>query len=82
MRTWYEEQREGLGAEFLAAVDEQLKYYISQFPENFHELHRNTRRALLKRFPYGIYYRIYPDVIVVVACMHARRNPRVWQSRG
>lgn len=78
---WYEEQRAGLGNEFLTAVDHTLKY-ISEFPETYRDLHRNTRRALLERFPYGIYYRVYPNVIVIVACMHARRAPRVWQSRS
>jgi plasmid stabilization system protein ParE len=38
--------------------------------------------ALLRRFPYGIYYRIYPDSIVIVACMHGRRDPKRWQSRA
>jgi plasmid stabilization system protein ParE len=37
---------------------------------------------LLRRFPYGIYYRLYPDSIVIVACMHGRRDPKRWQSRA
>lgn len=51
-------------------------------PEIFPVVHRQTRRALLRRFPYGLYYRIVDDQIVVVACMHGRRNPRRWQSRN
>jgi toxin ParE1/3/4 len=77
---WYEQKRPGLGSEFLKIVDDAL-IAIQRAPQLHPEIHRNTRRALLRRFPYGIYYRIYPDLIVVVACMHGRRNPRRWQSR-
>lgn len=78
---WYEQQRRGLGSEFLKIVDDAL-IAIQRAPQLHPAIHRNTRRALLRRFPYGIYYRIYPDLIVVVACMHGRRNPRRWQSRN
>lgn len=77
---WYEQQRLGLGSEFLKIVDDALTA-IQRSPQLHPVIHRNTRRVLLRRFPYGIYYRIYPDQIVVVACMHGRRNPRRWQSR-
>ncbi len=47
-----------------------------------HLLHRDTRRALIpQRFPYGLFYRIYGDVIVVVACMNAKRDPQRWRRR-
>ena len=74
---WYEQQRRGLGSEFLEVVDEAL----IAIPRTFQlhpVIHRNT---LLRRFPYGIYYRVYPELIVVVACMHGRRNPTRWRSR-
>jgi len=32
-------------------------------------------------FPYAMYFRVYDEVVVVVACMHGRRNPRRWQVR-
>jgi hypothetical protein len=37
---------------------------------------------LLRRFPYGIYFVPTAELIGVVACMHARRNPRRWQERA
>ena len=77
---WYEQQHRGLGSEFLKIVDDAL-IAIQRAPQLYPVIRRNTRRALLRRFPYGIYFRIYPDLIVVVACMHGRRNPRRWQSR-
>jgi len=78
---WYQEQRAGLGSDFLRTVDDALTA-IQRAPYLHPVIHRDTRRALLRRFPYGIYYRVYPDLIVLVACMHGRRNPKRWQSRS
>jgi plasmid stabilization system protein ParE len=40
-----------------------------------------TRRALVRRFPYAIYFHAMSDEIVVLAVIHSRRHPRHWQSR-
>ncbi|MBI2918507.1 MAG: type II toxin-antitoxin system RelE/ParE family toxin [Chloroflexi bacterium] len=78
---WYERQRPGLGEDFLAALRSTLDRVASQ-PQALTIIHRATRRALVPhRFPYGMFYRIYGDTIVVVACMHAKRHPRQWQQR-
>jgi plasmid stabilization system protein ParE len=77
---WYERQRPGLGADFLRTVDSALAA-IQSNPQLHAVIYRNTRRALLRRFPYGVYYRVYPDSIVIVACMHGRRDPKRWQAR-
>ena len=77
---WYEGQRPGLGHEFLAAA-QTLIDAVAQYPLRYPVVRRNTRRALLRRFPYAIYFRIYDEAIVVVACMHGRRNPRRWHAR-
>lgn len=78
---WYESQRPGLGEEFLAAL-RSVRDRVLAHPEAFPVVHRATRRALTpRRFPYALFYRAYGDRIVVVACMHAKRDPRRWQSR-
>lgn len=77
---WYERQRAGLGNEFLAAVQSALDDVVMH-PAKYPVIHRDTRRALLRRFPYAILYRVYGEVVVVVACMHGRRDPRRWASR-
>jgi toxin ParE1/3/4 len=41
----------------------------------------DTRRALVRRFPYAVYFRPTADETVVLAVMHGRRNPRRWRSR-
>jgi plasmid stabilization system protein ParE len=77
---WYEHERAGLGEEFLEAV-RSLVAAIAEHPERFPVIHRQSRRALMRRFPYGIFYRVESSMIVLVACFHSRRNPRIWQSR-
>ena len=78
---WYQRQRVGLGEEFLAAVDAIL-CDISAHPKTHPVIHRETRRALLRRFPYAIFYRLYGETIIVVACMHGRRDPKRWKGRA
>lgn len=79
---WYESQRPGLGEEFLAAL-RSTQDRVLEHPEACPVLHRDTRRALIpERFPYGLFYRIYGDTVVVVACMHAKRDPRRWRRRA
>jgi toxin ParE1/3/4 len=78
---WYESQQPGLGDEFLTAL-RATRDRLLEHPEAYPVLHRNTRRALIpQRFPYALFYRLYGDTIVVVACMHAKRDPRRWQRR-
>jgi plasmid stabilization system protein ParE len=78
---WYEQQRAGLGDEFLAAVDAKLGD-IAAHPAYYAVIHRDARRALLHRFPYAIFYRVYSDTVIVVACMHGRRDPKRWKVRN
>ena len=78
---WYQNQRLGLGDDFREALRFALNQ-IAENPQHYPVIHRGTRRALLKRFPYGVFYREFPQAIIVVACMHGRRNPKRWQSRS
>ena len=77
---WYAEQQPGLGQEFL---DEVLRSFrqIAEQPTFYPTVHRNTRRALIRRFPFGVFYRIEPDFIVVAAAMHGSRDPQRWKQR-
>ena len=77
---WYEEQGLGLGHQFL---DEALAAFstITETPLMYPIVHRNTRRALIHRFPFGVYYRVETSTIVVVAVMHGSRDPRRWKTR-
>ena len=78
--SWYESQRPGLGDEFREALRSALSL-VGENPRLHQVIHRDTRRMLLKRFPYGVYYKEFAEVIVIVACMHGRRDPKRWQAR-
>lgn len=80
-RDWYEEQREGLGIEFLTAVDEVFDR-IREMPELYVPEYKTVRRAGLNRFPYVVYYRLVADTVEVIAVQHGSRNARRWRSRA
>jgi plasmid stabilization system protein ParE len=80
VRQWYEAPREGLGREFGVAVDE-LVTRIAANPLAFQRAHRNTRRAVLARFPYALYFRVVGEEIVVLA-LHGRQDQSHWQARS
>jgi plasmid stabilization system protein ParE len=74
---WYEEQRPGLGEEFLTAVDATFDA-IEQIPEMFRRVHGEVRRANVSRFPYAIFYRIDTKSVVVLTILHTARDPKLW----
>ncbi len=78
---WYENEQPGLGMEFL---DELRAIYnrIADGPLKYQELRGGIRRALLRRFPYAVYFAIEGDIVIVVAVLHASRDPAEWQRRG
>ncbi|MHB1391276.1 MAG: type II toxin-antitoxin system RelE/ParE family toxin [Thermoleophilia bacterium] len=77
---WYESQRSGLGDEYLDELALVLRA-IAEHPNRLPIIHRETRRALLHRFPYALFYRVLDEKILIVACMHGKRNPAHWQIR-
>jgi len=79
--SWYEQRREGLGSEFLAELRRSVSA-LQRRPELAAILHRDTRRLLLLRFPYALYYCLFDDRIIVIACLHGCREPRVWKARS
>jgi toxin ParE1/3/4 len=74
-------ERPGLGKAFLAEVDRVLQVIVSN-PDAFPEVLAGIRKAVVKRFPYCLYFRIRGETIVVLAVFHSARNPTVWQERN
>jgi plasmid stabilization system protein ParE len=79
-RDWYDQQRQGLGEDFLDAVQERFDE-IERAPQHYAASRRSVRMAQTRRYPYIIYYRLLDDRIDVVAVMHGHRGPRAWQKR-
>ena len=78
---WYEKRSPGLGSEFLRAVDVTV-VEIARMPARYPLLRGSARRALLRRFPYSLFFVATPDLVSVIACLHVRRDPRHWQERS
>jgi plasmid stabilization system protein ParE len=77
---WYESQLKGLGTELIRSVDASFSS-IRRNPELYAKIHHKTRRALVRRFPYGVFYILDNNKIIMLAVMHIRRHPRRWQNR-
>jgi plasmid stabilization system protein ParE len=77
---WYESRSIGMGADFLRAVDVCFEE-IRRSPRSFQQIYRSVRRARIRRFPYIAYFVSTATSIQIVACMHAKRDPRLWQRR-
>lgn len=77
---WYEEQRPGVGDEFLVAVQTTFQS-IGLHPNMFGLIHEEIRRAIVPRFPFAVFYTVEPDRIVVLRVLHSARNPRLWPGR-
>ena len=76
-KEWYEFQNPGLGEEFIAAMELQLKR-LEQAPLLYTEVIPNVRRALLPRFPYGLFYAVRGNLIQILAVLHNVRSPNRW----
>lgn len=78
---WYEDKNEGLGSEFMRALDASLSS-IQRNPTAYAAVHKQMRRAVLRRFPYSVIYLFDTGRIVVLACFHASRDPQQWRERA
>ena len=76
---WYESQRAGLSIEFIHALDRVFDD-IAARPTAYRVVRGSVRRALLCRFPYGVFFVETDDSVIILAVVHARRHPRVWPS--
>ena len=79
--SWYELQRAGLGGELETELSRTFAY-ITDMPHASRLVHRTLRRALVRRFPFSVYYSVTGDLIEVRAVLHYRRDPRTWLRRA
>ena len=78
---YYESQAPGLSVTFLNHI--QLAFDdIAQGPERWPEIKFKIRRRLVYRFPYGVFYRIDPEEVVVLTIANLRRRPNYWSARA
>ena len=79
---WYEQQKVGLGREFLRAARDTMDS-LSANPLIYQVRYRRkqVRWAYLHRFPYRIVFRVIHNTVVIYAVVHAARHERQWKPR-
>ena len=80
---WYKEQNvEGLHKRFIEALSKVLRG-LEKNPQSNPIVHNTVRQALLKKFPYKILYTFDNAIVevLVIAVIHQKRDPKIWQGR-
>jgi plasmid stabilization system protein ParE len=78
---WYLERSVQAADRFQAAFDEAIERIHSN-PSMFPLCDEVHRFILLKRYPYGLVYRLDGDSVQVIAVAHTRRRLRYWSGRS
>ena len=78
--SWYESRKPGLGFDFKHCVEEVLSR-LTRTPYIYPKVYKQVKRAFIKRFPFGIFYVVEENRVVILAVLHARRNPEYWKKR-
>ena len=75
---YYNQQVPGLGAAFADEIEAGTRRIAR--PRAWRIVEDDVHRYLVNRFPYGIYYTISDDTIVIWAVKHLHREPDYWQQ--
>ena len=78
---WYEQQSLGLGMEFLRCLEATI-LSIQRHPLMYPAVFADYRRALVRRFPYAVFYEVQPQSIVIYAVFHCSQDPDKWKARS
>jgi plasmid stabilization system protein ParE len=78
---WYEAHAPHVVPQFRDSLRAVLNRIVEN-PKQFPPALKNTRRALLQRFPYILVFREMDDAVYVVAVFHTSRDPLIWQRRS
>jgi plasmid stabilization system protein ParE len=76
----YNKECPGLGFEFANEFQRGVRR-IADYPEAWQLVAPNFRRCLLRRFPFGIFYHLAEEELLIVAVMHQRKHPLSWRKR-
>jgi plasmid stabilization system protein ParE len=79
-RRWYDERSSLSATAFAHAVDNAVSR-ILEGPTQYPLADHRTRKFVLQRFPFNIFYLPVESEIVIVALAHQKRRPGYWSSR-
>ena len=77
---WYETERAGLGIKFIRNLNLLLER-VQEQPFQFPLVEQDVRRGMVSRFPYGVFFTVDDDEVLVLAVLHLHRHPDTWKSR-
>jgi plasmid stabilization system protein ParE len=77
---WYYQRSEFVASRFADEMNRAIAV-ISEAPNRWPMANHGTRKFLLQRFPYAVFYREIPSGIQVLAVAHGHRKPGYWKSR-
>jgi plasmid stabilization system protein ParE len=63
-----------LGAEFRTEISRVVER-LAETPLIYLVVHRDIRRAIVRRFPYLVWYRVAAETVIVLACTYAGQDP-------
>ena len=77
---FYEQTVIGLGSQFLDEFDRSVAV-ILEAPERWRIIRGGKRRYLMRRFPFGLYYRIVGDEVRILVVKHHSQHPDYGMER-
>jgi len=78
---WYRQKSTFLGDQFAAAFETAMDRMI-RFPDSFPVYRKTIRRALLRSFPYGVFYVHGNGFVQILAVFHLSRDPKKLYPRA
>jgi plasmid stabilization system protein ParE len=77
---WYAERSSQIATKFTVVLEAALAA-IGRDPLHYQIIHNHIRRYNMLPFPYGLYYAVEAEDVVVLSCFHGRRDPAIWRKR-
>jgi len=77
---YYEAIENGLGYDFSIEIANAIARIVA-FPKAWPIIEDDIRRALVRRFPYGVLYSEDQSNVYIIAVMHLHRSPDYWKLR-
>ena len=77
---YYEQCQPGLGLEFAEEVYATIAR-ITEYPDAWSVMSKNTRRCLTNRFPFGLIYQVKTNALRIIAVANLHQRPGYWKAR-
>jgi toxin ParE1/3/4 len=78
--SWYEQRNPRSAAEFIAAFRTVLTQLVEN-PLQYQVVEDDMRRAPVGKYLYGLLYVATEHEVIILSCLHGRRDPALWRER-